>query len=175
MGKTMTIKALLRIYNPIEIVKEISQNYGTLNFDDCCAVFDTYDELLNDDADPIHRDYASMYRLVLSVVINKESKKILLEATNSNQTIDSRIVRYLFYVLERNGKHRGISKQYVKRVRDFSLCNIVIPDNLTKLDCACIVLLSFAVLNENVIAHHGEITSPEYIRILKSQNSDSYN
>ncbi len=173
MGKTMTIKALLMMYGPIEILKEISRNYGTLYFDDCCAIFDTYDELLNEDDDPIHQDCASKYHLVMNIEINEESKKILLEVANTNKSIDSTIARYLFYVLVSNGKHYRISKRYVKRIRDFSLCNIMIPDNLTKLDCACLVILSFAVLNEKVIACHGEISSSEYIRILKAQENDS--
>lgn len=169
MGKTMTIKELLKLYDPIEIIKEISKNYGTLYFEDTCALFDTYDELLNEDDDPIHRDYAHKYHLELTVIINSELQKYLKETANNNLEIDSRIARYLYYVLKNNGKHYKISKRYVKRIRDFSLCNISIPDNLTKLDCACLVVLSFAVLNEKIIECHGEISSPEYIMTLRTQ------
>ena len=172
MGKTMTVKDLLKLYDPIVILKEISKNYGTLYFEDNCAILDTYDELLNEDDDPIHRDYSSNYRLILDIVFNAESKKLLIEAANSNKPIDSKIARYLFYILENNGKHYKISKRYVKRIRDFSLCNISIPDSLTKLDCACLVVLSFAVLNEKIIKCNGELGVPEYISILRNQDND---
>lgn len=56
MAKSMTIKELLTKYDPIEILKEISKNYGTLYFEDTCAIYDTYDELRNEDNDPMHRD-----------------------------------------------------------------------------------------------------------------------
>lgn len=171
MAKTMTIKELLTIYGPIEILKEISKNYGTLYFEDTCAIFDTYDELLNEDNIPIHRDRAKKYRLELEIVINSESKKALFDISNSNNnTIDSRIVRYLYYVLTNNGKHYKISNRYVKKISDYSLCEIAIPDNLTKLDCACLVILSFAVLNEKLIKCHGELSSSEYILNLKKQD-----
>lgn len=172
MGKTMTVKDLLKLYDPIVILKEISKNYGTLYFEDTCAIFDTYDELLNEDDDPIHRDYSSKYRLILDIVFSSESKKELIEAANSNMPIDSRIARYLFYILENNGKHYKISKRYVKSIRDFSLCSISIPDSLTKLDCACLVVLSFAVLNEKIIKCHGELSSHEYIQTLRTQADD---
>ena len=172
MGKTMTVKELLQHYDPIVILKEIGKNYGTLYFEDTCAIFDTYDELLNENGDPIHRDYSSKYRLILDIVFNAESREFLIEAANSNMPVDSRIAHYLFYILENNGKHYKISKRYVKRIRDFSLCNISIPDNLTKLDCACLVVLSFAVLNEKIIKCHGELSSPEYIFILRNQDND---
>ncbi len=173
MAKSMTIKELLTKYDPIEILKEISKNYGTLYFEDTCAIYDTYDELRNEDNDPIHRDRAYKYRLELNIVLNSESKKALAEISNSgNNTIDSRIVRYLYYVLTSNGKHYKISKRYVKEIRDFSLCKIAIPENLTKLDCACLVVLSFAVLNEKLIESHGELSSPEYIMSLKEQDEE---
>ena len=60
----------------------------------------------------------------------------------------------------------------MKRVRDFSLCDVEIPDTLTKLDCACLVVLSFAVLNERVIECYGNISSPDYIMSLRSSDDD---
>lgn len=60
----------------------------------------------------------------------------------------------------------------MKKIRDFSMCKITIPDNLTKLDCACIVVLSFAVLNEKIIKCHVELSLPEYISILRNQDND---
>lgn len=161
----------MKLYGPIEILKEINKNYGTLYFEDTCAVFDTYDELLNEDDDPIHRDCAGKYHLEMNIVINSESRKAMVEAANCNKSVYPGMARYLYYVLASNGKHYKISGRYVKRIRDFSLCDIEIPETLTKLDCACIVVLSFAVLNEKIVECHGEISSPEYIMSLKTQEA----
>lgn len=171
MAKIMTIKKLLMMYDSIEILKEISKKYGTLYFEDTCAIFDTYDELRNEANEPIHRDRSNRYHLELNIVTNPESQKELMEFLKSkNNSIDSRIVRCLYYILTSNGKHYNISKRYVKNIRDFSLCEIVIPDFITKLDCACLVILSFAVLNERLIECHGELSSSEYILSLKHQD-----
>lgn len=172
MAKTMIVKDLLKLFDPIEILKEISRNYGTLYFEDTCAVFDTYDELRNEDNDPIHRDSAYKYHLELKIVLNSESKEAIIEMSRNKEKIDSRIARYLYYVLTSKGRHYQISKKYVKRVRDFSLCDVEIPDTLTKLDCACLVVLSFAVLNERVIECYGNISSPDYIMRLRSSDDD---
>ena len=172
MAKIMTVKDLLRLFDPVEILKEISRNYGTLYFEDTCAVFDTYDELRNEDNDPIHRDSACKYHLELKIVLNPESKEAIIEMSRNQEKIDSRIARYLYYVLTSRGRYYQISKKYVRRVHDFSLCDIEIPDTLTKLDCACLVVLSFAVLNERVIECYGDISSPEYIFSLRSSIDD---
>ena len=90
MAKTMIVKDLLKLFDPIEILKEISRNYGTLYFEDTCAVFDTYDELRNEDNDPIHRDYAYKYHLELKIVLNSESKEAIIEMSRNkleNSTI----------------------------------------------------------------------------------------
>ena len=168
MGKTMTVKKLMRMYSPTKLLRKISDNYGTLYFDDTCAIYDTYDELLNEDDLPVHMDRSYKYHLELMLFVNPESKEIMMDmAKNKEAEVGQRMIRYLYYVLVSNGKHYKISRRYVKSIRDFSLCRVQIPDTLTKMDCACLLLLSFAVLSDKVIGCYGEISSPEYIIGLK--------
>lgn len=172
MSKSMAIKELLTMYGPIEILKEINKNFGALPFEDTCAIFDTYDELLNEDNEPIHRDRANKYHLELSIVMTPESAKTLAELSTNSKYFNSRTIRYFYYALINNGKRYEISQKYVKRVSDFSLCEISIPDRLTKLDCACLLILSFAVLNEKLIKCHGELRPSDYILNLKKQEAN---
>lgn len=105
------------------MLREIGKGYGTLNYPDKFGIYDTYDELLNEDNDPIHKDRAYKYNLELMLVVNLESKKILGEMVkNGDIEYDHRLTQFLYYVLVKDGKHYKISKRYVKKISDFSQC-----------------------------------------------------
>ncbi len=174
MNKTMTIKQLLGMYSPIEILKAINKHYGLTNYTDAFAIYDTYDLLFNEDNNPIHRDRASKYHLELMIASEPEVRKAIHDmAKGKERCLDHRMAGYLYYSLVNNEKHYKISKRYVKNCSDFSMCRIEMPDYISKLECACLVVLSFTVLNESLIKCYGELSSLEYIRKLKMQKGDN--
>lgn len=124
MSKYLTIKALLSMYTLIELIKEIKAVFGTISFDDESAIYQTYDELLNEDNNPIHKDRAYMYHVDLNINFCSESVNLLKNMPQGRkERFDRRIMPYLYYDLVCNGKHYEISKENVVNVRDFSLCN----------------------------------------------------
>lgn len=168
MSKFLTIKALLSRFTPIELIREIKKVFGTISFGDESALYQTYDELLNEENNPIHKDRAYMYHLALNINYCPESEAILRDMPQGRKEhFDRRIMPYLYYDLMSNGKHYDISKETVIKSGDFSLCNVRVPGAMSKQDCACILVMSFAVLNEKIIERYGELRSPDYIHGLK--------
>ena len=172
-GEKLTVKELIGMYPAPDLLIATNDRIGTTYYEDGYAFLATRNELVNKDNKAINMEYANKFQLDLMVdvgLVPPEDVMKICESADINITFKN--APSFSYCLNSKGRHYKISKRSVKSISDFSLCNVVIPQGFKKIDCACLVILSFAVLNEKVINCYGEISPAMFIRMLNINRND---
>lgn len=172
-GETMPVKELLEMYPASDLLIATNDRIGTTYFEDAYAFLATRNELVNKDNKAINMEYANKYHLDFLVDVGVAPTEVLIKICESADIdISFENAPSFSYCLTSKGRHYKISKRYVKSISDFSVCNVEIPQGFKKIDCACLIILSFAVLNEKIINCYGEISPAMYIRTLNINGND---
>ena len=144
----MTVKEFLENLQLSDILLYINQEYGPTYFDDYCALRNTYRLLTNAEQDTLDPLIPEKYDVTATFAISK---------SNAAHPI------IYFKLCSKKRRHYEISTKFVKRVCDFSQCQVR-GINGDLLEFAAALLLSFAVLQPELQELYEKTISPlEYI------------